>query len=141
VQEKTKPRGEHPCPRAFDSPGLDVPEVHFVRPTLAAGLNFRRALRFPLPRLCPMGRHKFDKNDFEKWYARTIKNKECLMGHRVYAWPINDVKMCANGHWNSNGTGAARLAPTATSAISSLTRSSTRRVVHARMRIMNGTLR
>ena len=22
-------------------------------------------------------------SDFEKWYARTIKNKECLMGHKV----------------------------------------------------------
>ena len=33
----------------------------------------------------PMGRRKCGENDFEKWYARTIKNKECLMGHRVYA--------------------------------------------------------
>ena len=33
----------------------------------------------------PMGRRKCDENDFEKWYARTIKNTECLMGHRVYA--------------------------------------------------------
>lgn len=46
----------------------------------------------------PMGRRKCAENDFEKWYARTIKNKECLMGHRVYAYPIKDVKMCADGH-------------------------------------------
>jgi hypothetical protein len=36
----------------------------------------------------PMGRRKCGENDFEKWYARTINNKECLMGHRVYAYPI-----------------------------------------------------
>jgi Sortilin, neurotensin receptor 3, C-terminal len=46
----------------------------------------------------PMGRRKCDENDFEKWYARTIKNKECLMGHRVCACPIKDVKMWADGH-------------------------------------------
>ncbi|KAF8489994.1 Oligoxyloglucan reducing end-specific cellobiohydrolase [Russula emetica] len=32
----------------------------------------------------PMGRRKCNENDFEKWYARTIKNKECLMGHRQW---------------------------------------------------------
>jgi hypothetical protein len=31
----------------------------------------------------PMGRPKCGEADFEKWYARTIKNKECLMGHKV----------------------------------------------------------
>src|SRR6266446_4383853 len=41
----------------------------------------------------PMDRRKCEENDFEKWYARTIKNKECLMGHRVTACPINDAKM------------------------------------------------
>jgi hypothetical protein len=46
----------------------------------------------------PMGRRKCDENDFENWYARTIKNKECLMGHRVCACPIKDVKMCADGY-------------------------------------------
>ncbi len=30
-----------------------------------------------------MGRCKCDENNFEKWYARTIKNKVCLMGHNV----------------------------------------------------------
>jgi hypothetical protein len=44
----------------------------------------------------PMGRRKCDENDFERWYARTIKNKECLMGHRVCAYPIKDVTVCAN---------------------------------------------
>jgi hypothetical protein len=29
-----------------------------------------------------MGRRKCCEADFEKWYARTIKNKGCLMGHR-----------------------------------------------------------
>ena len=46
----------------------------------------------------PMGRRKCVATDFEKWYARTIKNRECLMGHRVYACPIKHVKMCADGH-------------------------------------------
>ena len=45
----------------------------------------------------PMGRRKCDENDFEKWYARTIKNKECLMGHRVCAYPIKDVKCALMG--------------------------------------------
>jgi Sortilin, neurotensin receptor 3,/Sortilin, neurotensin receptor 3, C-terminal len=46
----------------------------------------------------PMGRRKCGATDFEKWYARTMKNKECLMGHRVYACSIKDVKMCADEH-------------------------------------------
>jgi hypothetical protein len=33
----------------------------------------------------PMDRRKCSESDFEKWYARTMKNKECLMGHRVCA--------------------------------------------------------
>jgi hypothetical protein len=48
--------GTSACPWTFDSLGLDFPEIPFVRPTLTA------------------------ENDFEKWYARTIKNKEFLMG-------------------------------------------------------------
>jgi hypothetical protein len=39
----------------------------------------------------PMGRRKCGEADFEKWYARTIKNKECLMGHRVCAHLIKGV--------------------------------------------------
>lgn len=31
----------------------------------------------------PMGRRKCSEADFERWYARTVKNKECLMGHKV----------------------------------------------------------
>jgi hypothetical protein len=38
----------------------------------------------------PMGRRKCGESDFEKWYARTAKNKECLMGHKVCA-TLNDV--------------------------------------------------
>lgn len=33
----------------------------------------------------PMGRRKCGETDFEKWYARTMKNKERLTGHRVRA--------------------------------------------------------
>lgn len=33
----------------------------------------------------PMGRRKCDEADFERWYARTAQNKECLMGHKVCA--------------------------------------------------------
>lgn len=39
----------------------------------------------------PMGRRKCGETDFEKWYARTMKNKECLMGHRVCAHLIVDM--------------------------------------------------
>ena len=31
----------------------------------------------------PMGRPKCGDDDFERWYARTTNNKECLMGHKV----------------------------------------------------------
>jgi hypothetical protein len=41
----------------------------------------------------PMGRRKCGDTDFEKWYARTMNNKECLMGHRVCAHLIKDVYM------------------------------------------------
>ena len=27
-------------------------------------------------------------NDFEDWYARTSKGKECLMGHKVRVFPV-----------------------------------------------------
>jgi hypothetical protein len=33
----------------------------------------------------PMSRHKCGETGFEKWYARTMKNKERLTGHRVRA--------------------------------------------------------
>jgi len=33
----------------------------------------------------PLGRRKCGEADFERWYARTAKNKECLMGHKVCA--------------------------------------------------------
>jgi hypothetical protein len=33
----------------------------------------------------PMDRRKCDEADFERWYARSVKNKECLMGHKVCA--------------------------------------------------------
>ncbi len=46
----------------------------------------------------PMNRRKCGDNDFEKWYARTIKNNECLMGHRVCACPINDEKIPTDEH-------------------------------------------
>ncbi|KAF8264511.1 Oligoxyloglucan reducing end-specific cellobiohydrolase [Lactarius quietus] len=32
----------------------------------------------------PLGRPKCGDDDFERWYARTAKNKECLMGHRQW---------------------------------------------------------
>ncbi|KAH8981343.1 Oligoxyloglucan reducing end-specific cellobiohydrolase [Lactarius akahatsu] len=32
----------------------------------------------------PMGRRKCGDDDFERWYARTAKNKECLMGHKQW---------------------------------------------------------
>ncbi|KAI0248766.1 Oligoxyloglucan reducing end-specific cellobiohydrolase [Lactifluus subvellereus] len=32
----------------------------------------------------PMGRRKCGEADFEQWYARTAKNKECLMGHKQW---------------------------------------------------------
>ena len=41
----------------------------------------------------PMGRRKCGDTDFEKWYARTMNNKECLMGHRVCTHLIKDVYM------------------------------------------------
>src|SRR5689334_650785 len=31
----------------------------------------------------PTRTRQCQESDFEKWYARTIKNKECLMGHKV----------------------------------------------------------
>lgn len=31
----------------------------------------------------PARGHKCENSDFEKWYARSIKGKECLMGHKV----------------------------------------------------------
>ncbi|KAH9989911.1 Oligoxyloglucan reducing end-specific cellobiohydrolase [Russula compacta] len=34
----------------------------------------------------PMGRRKCSEADFERWYARTVKNKECLMGHKQWYW-------------------------------------------------------
>jgi hypothetical protein len=35
----------------------------------------------------PMGRPKCGEDDFERWYARTANNKECLMGHKVCCRP------------------------------------------------------
>ncbi|KAI0057638.1 Oligoxyloglucan reducing end-specific cellobiohydrolase [Artomyces pyxidatus] len=32
----------------------------------------------------PMRTRKCGENDFERWYARTAKNKECLMGHKQW---------------------------------------------------------
>ncbi|KAI9439495.1 Oligoxyloglucan reducing end-specific cellobiohydrolase, partial [Lactarius psammicola] len=32
----------------------------------------------------PMDRRKCGDDDFERWYARTAKNKECLMGHKQW---------------------------------------------------------
>lgn len=31
-----------------------------------------------------VGKRKCEEKDFEKWYARTAKDKECLMGHKVF---------------------------------------------------------
>jgi hypothetical protein len=31
----------------------------------------------------PTRQRKCDDNDFERWNARTVKGKECLMGHKV----------------------------------------------------------
>jgi hypothetical protein len=31
----------------------------------------------------PTRQRQCGDNDFEKWYARTSKGKECLMGHKV----------------------------------------------------------
>jgi hypothetical protein len=31
----------------------------------------------------PVKGRKCESGDFEKWYARTVKGKECLMGHKV----------------------------------------------------------
>ena len=36
----------------------------------------------------PLGRRKCGDDDFERWYARTAKNKECLMGHKVCCRPV-----------------------------------------------------
>ena len=36
----------------------------------------------------PLGRRKCGDDDFERWYARTAKNKECLMGHKVCCRPF-----------------------------------------------------
>lgn len=38
---------------------------------------------------------KCEESDFEKWYARTATNEECLMGHKVRIWPsINACGRC-----------------------------------------------
>lgn len=46
----------------------------------------------------PMGRRKCSATDFEKWYARTMRNKECLMGHRVCAHLIKSGFMRTDEH-------------------------------------------
>lgn len=81
----------------------------------------------------PIDRRKCAENDFKKWYVHTMKNKECLMGRRVYTFPIKGVKMCADRH--------GEQVPTDTLATKSLTRSSMRRVVRAKMMITNGMFR
>jgi hypothetical protein len=35
----------------------------------------------------PLGRRKCGEDDFERWYARTTNNKDCLMGHKVCCRP------------------------------------------------------
>ena len=88
----------------------------------------------------PLGRRKCGDDDFERWYARTAKNKECLMGHKVCLSSFCQVCILIDGYWDdSNGTGAERLARTATSVKSSQTPLSTRRIVRARTMTMNGT--
>ncbi len=39
----------------------------------------------------PMGRRKCSDADYERWYARTVKNKECLMGHKVFTPVVKEV--------------------------------------------------
>lgn len=36
----------------------------------------------------PSQGRKCESGDFEKWYARSIKGKECLMGHKVGCWRL-----------------------------------------------------
>ena len=43
----------------------------------------------------PLGRRKCGEDDFEHWYARTAKNKECLMGHKVCCRPSFVGCVCA----------------------------------------------
>ena len=89
----------------------------------------------------PMGRRKCSDADYERWYARTVKNKECLMGHKVFTPVVKEVYIRTDKRWDSNGTSAARLARTATSAKNSQTPWYTKRIVHAKMTTTNGTLR
>ena len=87
-----------------------------------------------------MGRPKCGEDDFERWYARTAKNKECLMGHKVCCRPSNaSVCMRTDGDRDdSNGTDAASPARTATLVTSSRTPFSTKRIALARTRTTSG---
>lgn len=79
-------------------------------------------------------------NDFEDWYARTSKGKECLMGHKVRVFPVgffflpSDNFLCP-----SNGTEGEKQTPIVTSAISLKIRANTSRIVRAMTMITNGT--
>jgi hypothetical protein len=35
----------------------------------------------------PLRHKKCAKKDFEKWYARSAEDSECLMGHKVGLFP------------------------------------------------------
>jgi hypothetical protein len=89
------------------------------------------------------------EKDFERWYARP-EGAECLMGHKVrFSFAIFDCQwMEISAQLTrtglacdySNGTSDESSMLTATSAISSTTRSERRRTVRARISTSNGAI-
>lgn len=45
-----------------------------------------------------LGKRQCTDNDFEKWYARTAKGKECLMGHKQWYRRRKENADCFVGH-------------------------------------------
>jgi hypothetical protein len=87
----------------------------------------------------PTRARKCGENDFEKWYARTAKGKQCLMGHKVRL--LGSVR-CSVFVFIilSNGTSDASLTPTVTLAINSTTLLDMKIIASAMMKTMNGNI-
>ena len=78
------------------------------------------------------------EDDFEKWYARTSTNEECLMGHKVrHPSPHTWASLAYNTH-HSNGSNAERSTPTVTSETSSRIPLSTKRTALVPTKTTNG---
>jgi hypothetical protein len=77
-------------------------------------------------------------DQFERWYARTAKGKECLMGHKVGTVTLAASSPKSDRSCFSNGTTENSRMQIVISGTNSQTRKNTRIIAHATTTITNG---